>query len=201
MRRGAVVKAKQIPKSSSSKGNLGSSVDYYAQDKNMAGEPQGELEAFTSDKDHLSPSESQDWLEQRPEEGAYTYRMTLSPGRSMGEDELKDWTRDVMSGLEDRKGKEMDYLAYAHNDPQHPHAHVILPQEEQLSNHDIEALREKATERAQEWEERQETIEADAYQHDYDNELNNEREHTYDESESSGHNHQQDELELELELD
>lgn len=157
--RRAIVKAKQLPKRSAyGKGNLRSSLDYYAQDKDLAGESHGELEAFTKDQDDLSPGESKDWLEHHHDEDSYTYRLTLSPGQSMGEDDLKDWTREVISDLEAIKGHEIDYLAYSHNDPDHPHAHVLLSQDEPLSNQDIDSLRGEASERANDWQEHQELI-------------------------------------------
>lgn len=167
--RGAVVKAKQLPKRSAyGKGNLRSSLDYYAQDKDLAGEPQGELEAFTKDQDDLSPAESKDWLEHHHDEDNYTYRLTLSPGQSMGEDDLKDWTREVMSDLEAIKGHEIEYLAYSHNDSDHPHAHVLINQDEPLSNQDIDTLRGEASERANDWQEHQELISMDGYEAKHD---------------------------------
>ena len=61
---------------------------------------QSQIEAFTQDQDSLTPDEATDWLEQHfQNEGGTTVKLTLSPGTDLGADDLKQWTRDVLSEL------------------------------------------------------------------------------------------------------
>lgn len=156
--RTAVLKANYVKKGSKGAAQrMRASADYYGQDKDQAGVYQGDLEGFTKNDDDLSRQEARAWLSEHYDpENEHGYRMVMSPGRAMGDDELREWARDNMAHLEAERGHEIDYLAYAHNDDEHPHVHVIFAEETTLRKHELNDLRREATERAQDWEQARE---------------------------------------------
>lgn len=150
----AVLKANYVKKGSKGASRrMSASADYYAHDKDQTGAYQGELEGFTKDEDDLSREEAKAWLSENYDpESEHGYRMVMSPGRAMGDDELREWTRDSMAHLDELRGHEIEYVAYAHNDDAHPHVHVMFAEETTLRKHQLNDLRKEATERAHDWE-------------------------------------------------
>ena len=57
---------------------------------------------FDGERDEIGKDEAYRHAERG--EGDYAYRMVLSPGEDLSGEELKDWTRDVMQGVEEAGG-------------------------------------------------------------------------------------------------
>ena len=137
--RTAVLKANYVKKGSKGAARrMRASADYYAKDKDVDGSPVGELEGFTKDADDLGRDEARAWLDEHYDpESEHGYRLMMSPGAMMDEHELREWTRDNMAQLEEERGHEINYLAYAHNDEEHPHVHVMFAEETTLRKHEL----------------------------------------------------------------
>lgn len=56
----------------------------------------------------------------------YFHRMILSPAENEPITDWKAWTRAVMSDLETRLGKSLNWYAAHHQNTAHPHIHVIM---------------------------------------------------------------------------
>ena len=56
----------------------------------------------------------------------YYHRMILSPSQKEPVTDWHEWTRAVMSDLEDRLGKDLDWYAAHHHNTDNPHVHVVL---------------------------------------------------------------------------
>lgn len=137
--------------------NAQGSARYYAQRANNAGERQ-QREAFDKGSDALSREDVNGRLEAAEEEGSsYYYRFVMSPGtEAEPEGDLKSWTRDVMAELEVQQGRSLTWAAYEHSGDDahsgHAHVHVVAATDRKLDQHDLQALREVATEA---WERQQ----------------------------------------------
>ena len=94
---------------------------------------------FDSDRDEIGKDEAYRHAEQG--EGDYAYRIILSPGEDLDGEELKDWTRDVMQGVEEAGGSWVGFVHDDHTD--NAHAHVIAFAREKLEREDFAEMREE----------------------------------------------------------
>ena len=98
--------------------------------------------AFGADREGMSKEEARGFV--REAEGAYGYRMVLSPGRDVDADGLRQWTREVMSSIEADGGT---WIGFAHDDhTSNPHAHVVAFVEERFDVEDFFWMREQGDE-------------------------------------------------------
>lgn len=56
----------------------------------------------------------------------YYHRMMLSPAENEPVTDWKAWTRAVMTDLEKRLGKSLNWYAMHHHNTDHPHMHIVL---------------------------------------------------------------------------
>jgi hypothetical protein len=116
------------------------SARYYSERNDRDGERQ-ERQAFTSDRDGLSLAEVRESIASREE--TLAYRMVLSPGVQMGDDDLRDWARTVMLEVGETLDRDTGYVAYIHSDQsEHPHVHAIAFANDHLDRGDFAILRE-----------------------------------------------------------
>jgi hypothetical protein len=54
------------------------------------------------------------------------HKIVLSPADDEPIENWREWTRDVMSDLEEMQGKELHWYAVSHQNTEHPHIHVVL---------------------------------------------------------------------------
>jgi hypothetical protein len=136
-----------------------SSARYYSERNDRDGERQERL-AFTSDRDGLSLAEVRESIAARDE--TLAYRMVLSPGVAMGDDDLRDWSRSVMLEVDETLDRDTGYVAYIHSDQtEHPHVHAIAFTNDRLDREDFAALREVGDQSLERIAERENSLEID----------------------------------------
>jgi hypothetical protein len=100
---------------------------------------------FDGERDEIGKDEAYRHAEQG--EGDYAYRIVLSPGNDLADGELKDWTRDVMQGIEEAGGS---WIGFVHDDhTENAHAHVIAFTREKLEREDFREMREEGDQSAE----------------------------------------------------
>ena len=157
-RRTAVVRANYVrTREADAHRRVSASAEYYTHDKDIDGSYKGELEGFNSERDDLSRDEVKGWHQENFGEHPYCYRTTLSPGTDLGPEEMREFVRDAMSDLEAKRGHEIDYVAYVHDDHEHPHAHVMFYEDTTLRKGELNEWRSEATVHAHDLGERYET--------------------------------------------
>ncbi|WP_291432039.1 relaxase/mobilization nuclease [Deinococcus sp.] len=99
-------------------------------------------EGFNAEREDLSKHEVAKFIEEeaRKPESVYAYRMIMSPGAPMNEQQVKDWARSTL----ERHGVSQ-YVAFAHAGEHahtdHAHVHVMFMRQEKLERDDFKALR------------------------------------------------------------
>jgi hypothetical protein len=135
------------------------SARYYSERNDRDGERQ-ERQAFTSERDGLSLAEVRESVASRDE--TLAYRMVLSPGVQMGDDELRDWARTVMLEVGETLDRDTGYVAYIHSDQtEHPHVHAIAFANDHLDRGDFATLREVGDQALERIVERERGLEID----------------------------------------
>ncbi len=122
--------------------DLKASARYYSTRPNDLGERQ-HREGFTNERDAVSMEEIDANLEAGLEgdEARFAYRMVLSPGSVLNDDELREWTRATLHSLDDDGLR--GWVAFAHTDQtDHPHVHVIAFTDEYLDQDTWREVRE-----------------------------------------------------------
>lgn len=84
---------------------------------------------FDREKDEVSRREFLDRLETQPERGVIAHKLVLSLSQDerdrLGLD-MRDLVRETMSRFEAKLGRELHWVGYEHDDPGHPHVHVVV---------------------------------------------------------------------------
>ncbi|MXV21225.1 relaxase/mobilization nuclease domain-containing protein [Deinococcus xianganensis] len=99
-------------------------------------------EGFNAEREDLSKHEVAKFIEEEAKkpESVYAYRMIMSPGVEMNEQQVKDWARSTL----ERHGISQ-YVAFAHAGDHahtdHAHVHVMFMRQEKLERDDFKALR------------------------------------------------------------
>lgn len=158
-----IAKASYTPTNKDGKGRAKAGLRYYAnrpdqerlterdRDKNQEKREEQDRhtrpsrEAFTdSPQDSLDLRKADRFIDDSP--GKYAYRIVLSPdpqwGQHMQKEDLKSWAREVMQELQDKRQQDIPYLGYVHEDPKHPHVHVVALTETTLRKDDLSTLRQ-----------------------------------------------------------
>jgi hypothetical protein len=81
---------------------------------------------FGKENDHVERKDVHTHLMQEPTGDVYYHRMILSPADSEPVQNWHEWTRAVMSDLEQRFGTELDWYAAHHQNTEYPHMHVVI---------------------------------------------------------------------------
>lgn len=94
---------------------------------------------FDAGRDEISKDETYRHVERG--DGDYAYRIVLSPGEELSREELRDWSRDVMQGVEEAGGS---WMGFVHDDhTENAHAHVIAFTQGRLEREDFAEMREE----------------------------------------------------------
>src|SRR5215203_3060353 len=114
------------------------SAQYYGHRPDAEGSRRYRM-GFDGERDEIGKDEAYRRAERG--EGDYAYWIVLSPGEDLSGEELKDWTRDVMQGIEEAGGS---WLGFVHDDhTDNAHAHVIAFTRERLERGDFVEMREE----------------------------------------------------------
>ena len=81
---------------------------------------------FSKDNDHVERQEALDDVMEHTSNSVHYHKIVLSPADDEPIEDWREWTRDVMSDLEDMQGKELHWYAVSHQNTDHPHIHVVL---------------------------------------------------------------------------
>jgi hypothetical protein len=133
-----VVKANYVRSGSGSAAAMRASAQYYGHRPDADGARRYRM-GFDGERDEIGKDEAYRHAERG--EGDYAYRIVLSPGEDLSGEELKDWTRDVMQGVEEAGGSWIGFVHDDHTD--NAHAHVIAFTQERLEREDFAEMREE----------------------------------------------------------
>jgi hypothetical protein len=133
-----VIKANYVPAGDGMGATMRASAQYYGHRPDAEGSRRYRM-GFDGERDEIGKDEAYRHAERG--EGDYAYRIVLSPGEELSGEELKDWTRDVMQGIEEAGGSWMGFVHDNHTN--NPHAHVIAFTREKLDRDDFAEMREE----------------------------------------------------------
>ena len=133
-----MVKANYVRSGGGMGATMRASAQYYGHRPDAEGVRRYRM-GFDGERDEIGKDEAYRHAEQG--EGDYAYRMVLSPGEDLSGEEIKDWTRDVMQGVEEAGGSWMGFVHDDHTD--NAHAHVIAFTRERLEREDFAEMREE----------------------------------------------------------
>lgn len=117
------------------------SANYYAHRPDKEGE-RSYRAGFSAEQDELSKHAVAKFIDGQVKdaEKAYVYRIVLSPGAAMDEEQIRDWTRATL----ERQGV-TDYVAFAHAGEQahtpHDHVHVLTFRGERMTGDEFKSMR------------------------------------------------------------
>ncbi len=116
-----------------------------------------ELLAWTDRGEELDSTELKAWLAEEQEQHRYTYTLVISPApgeaEHWSEEEWRVHVREVMAEVEQRH-PEAAWAAVHHDDPEHPHVHVLLEVDKTLRRQELIVLNEAATQSVERLNER-----------------------------------------------
>jgi hypothetical protein len=139
-----VVKANYVPAGGGMRATMRASAQYYSHRPDAEGSRRYRM-GFDGERDDIGKDEAYRHAERGG--GDYVYRIVLSPGEDLSGEELKDWTRDVMQGIEETGGSWMGFVHDDHTD--NPHAHVIAFTRERLDRENFAEMREEGNRSAE----------------------------------------------------
>lgn len=128
----------------------------YLLEKSEAARGEG-LAAWTDRGEELDPAGLRAWLAEEQDQHRYTYTLVISPAPGEAEhwieEEWRAHVREVMAEVE-RRHPEATWAAVRHDDPEHPHVHVLLEVDKTLRKQELVALNEAATQSVERLNER-----------------------------------------------
>jgi hypothetical protein len=147
----AVVKANYVKRGKGERGRAKATIRYFQHRRDREGERVTRT-LFGYDGT-LSREQAYSMIDEAPQKGTLFYRIVLSPAPAR-EDRYKDLdltdvTIHTMLALEERLGKQIQFVAALHDDHSpHRHVHTLVLVQGKLTREDFQALRNEATERA-----------------------------------------------------
>src|SRR5579883_1704002 len=99
-------------------------VEYRSRDQEK--ETRDDRRIFGKDEDVVSRSDAVNDIMEHEHRQVSFHKMVLSPGQDEPVEDWREWTREVMSDLEDRKGMDLTWYAVKHDNTDNPHVHVII---------------------------------------------------------------------------
>jgi type IV secretory pathway VirD2 relaxase len=81
---------------------------------------------FSKDEDVVSRKNAVEDVMDHTSGSVNYHKIVLSPGEDEPINDWREWTRDVMSDLEERQGKDLHWYAVKHDNTDNPHVHVVL---------------------------------------------------------------------------
>jgi len=122
-------------------------VATYLLEKSEAAKQEG-LVAWTDRGDELDAAELKEWLAEEQAQHRYTYTLVISPAPGeathWSEEEWRMHVQEVMREIEQRH-PEATWAAVRHDDPEHPHTHVLLQVDRTLRKPELAAINEAAS--------------------------------------------------------
>jgi type IV secretory pathway VirD2 relaxase len=97
----------------------------------------------------------------RCEAGRHSFRLIVAPEDSDRLSDLRDFTRDVMSQMEEDLGTTLDWVAVDHFNTGHPHSHVVIRGRDDLGK-DLIIAQDYVTDGIRLWAEERVTLELGA---------------------------------------
>jgi hypothetical protein len=147
----AVVKANYVKRGKGEKGRAKATIRYIQHRRDRDGERVNRT-LFGYDG-VLTKEQAYRMIDEAPQKGTIFYRIVLSPAPGR-EDRYKDLnlseiTIDTMLKLEERLGKQIQFVATLHDDHSpHRHVHSLVLVQRKLTREDFQVLRLEATARA-----------------------------------------------------
>jgi hypothetical protein len=147
----AVVKANYVKRGKGERGRAKATIRYIQHRRDREGERVTRT-LFGYDG-ALTREQAYTMIDEAPQKGTLFYRIVLSPAPAR-EDRYKDLdltdvTIHTMLALEERLGKQIQFVASLHDDHSpHRHVHTLVLVQGKLTREDFQALRIEATERA-----------------------------------------------------
>lgn len=117
-----VVKAKFVAAGKDSGRHIGAHLRYI--EERERGEKEKERDFFDRDRNGIERKEVEKAMLENRGERVAMHKLILSPGDN-GVD-VRDYTRDSMTALEERLGHRLDWYAVIHENTDHHHAHVVI---------------------------------------------------------------------------
>jgi hypothetical protein len=81
---------------------------------------------FSQESDRVSRSQAVEDVMSHTSTSVNFHKLVLSPGEDEPVEDWREWTREVMSDLEERKELELHWYAVHHKNTDNPHVHVLL---------------------------------------------------------------------------
>jgi type IV secretory pathway VirD2 relaxase len=81
---------------------------------------------FSEESDHVSRSEAVDDVMSHTSTSVNFHKLVLSPSDDEPVEDWREWTREIIDDLEERKGLELHWYAVYHENTDHPHVHVVV---------------------------------------------------------------------------
>jgi type IV secretory pathway VirD2 relaxase len=100
-------------------------IQYRERDPLLEGKD--DRQVFDRKYDHVDRRAAHDHvMGEEPAGDIYYHRMILSPAHDEPVADLRQWTRDVMRDLEERREQDLDWYAVQHRNTDDHHVHVVV---------------------------------------------------------------------------
>jgi hypothetical protein len=147
----AIVKSNYVKRGKGEKGRAKATIRYIQHRRDRDG--QKVTRTLFGYDGALSREQAYTMIDEAPQKGTLFYRIVISPAPAR-EDRYKDLdltdvTIHTMLTLEERLGKQIQFVASLHDDhAPHRHVHTLVLVQRKLTREDFQALRNEATKRA-----------------------------------------------------
>lgn len=81
---------------------------------------------FSKESDHVDRKDAVNDVMEHTSSSVSYHKIVLSPGEDEPVQDWHDWTREVMTDLEEAQGKELHWYAIHHSNTEHEHVHVVV---------------------------------------------------------------------------
>lgn len=185
--------------------HLGAHLKYLEHRSRDEQESREDRSIFSKEDDQVKRRDAVDDVMEHTSARVSYHKIVLSPGDDEPVQDWREWTREVMTDLEDEQGKDLHWYAVIHQNTDHPHVHVVVAgagedhetgQEEavKLYPEDYQLLRESGHERSEyefyyriqevlEEYEKQDAVVRDIVERDQERDPRSDFTHTFDLSE------------------
>lgn len=121
-----IAKGSGYVKGAGARGRLNAHMKYTEHRSMSERETRDDRRIFDGEHDVVNRHDAvQDIMEHDHRNVAY-HKIVLSPGKDEPVADWREWTREVMSDLQERQGKELHWYAVKHDNTDNPHMHVVL---------------------------------------------------------------------------
>jgi type IV secretory pathway VirD2 relaxase len=121
-----IAKGTGYVKGGGARSRLSAHMKYIEHRKMDERESRDDRHIFDKDEDRVSRSDAVDDIMDHAHHNVSYHKMVLSPGRDEPVSDWREWTRAIMSDLEERQGRDLTWYAVYHENTDNPHVHVVL---------------------------------------------------------------------------